>query len=75
MSHLSIVSGKDLCKILKKIGYLVDHQTGSHIILRNKKYPFRRLSIPNHKEISKGTLRAIIRQTGLSLKEYNELLK
>lgn len=71
MSHLSTISGKDLCKILKKIGYIEDHQTGSHIILRNEKYPFRRLSIPNHKEIAKGTLRAIIRQAGLSLAEYH----
>ncbi len=75
MSHLSIISGKELCKILKKIGYVEDHQTGSHIILRNKNYPFRRFSIPNHKEIAKGTLRAIIRQAGLSLNEYNNLLK
>ena len=75
MSGLSIISGKDLCKILKKIGYIVDHQTGSHIILRNKKYPFRRLTIPNHKEIAKGTLRAIIRQVGLSLNEFKKLLE
>lgn len=75
MSRLSIISGKALCKILKKIGYIEDHQTGSHIILRNRNYPYRRLSIPNHKEIAKGTLRAIIRQTGLSLEEYNKLSK
>jgi predicted RNA binding protein YcfA (HicA-like mRNA interferase family) len=42
--------------------------------LRNRNYPFRRLSIPNHKEIAKGTLRAIIRQAGVSLAEYNNLL-
>lgn len=74
MSGLSIISGKYLCKILNKIGYAIDHQTGSHIILRNKKYPFRRLTIPKHKEIAKGTLRAIIRQAGLSLNEFKKLL-
>lgn len=73
MSHLSVVSGKDICKILSKVGYVEDHQTGSHFILIKKQYPFRRLSIPNHKEIAKGTLRAIIRQSGLSLEEYNKL--
>ena len=36
-------------KALSKIGYEVDHQTGSHLILRNKEYPHRRLTIPNHK--------------------------
>jgi predicted RNA binding protein YcfA (HicA-like mRNA interferase family) len=75
LSGLSIISGKDLCKILAKIGYIKDHQAGSHIILRNKKYPFRRLTIPNHKEIAKGTSRAIIRQVGLSLNEFKKLLE
>ena len=73
MSKLSIISGKNLCKKLGNIGYFVDHQTGSHIILRNEKPPFRRLTIPNHKEIAKGTLRAIIRQAGLTIEEFNEL--
>jgi predicted RNA binding protein YcfA (HicA-like mRNA interferase family) len=74
MPKLPIVSGKDLVKSLVKIGYEVDHQTGSHIILRNKNQPNRRLTIPNHKELSVGTLRAIIRQAGLSRKEFFCLL-
>ena len=61
MTKLTIVSGKELCNILKKIGYIIDHQTGSHIILRNENPPHRRLTIPNHKEIAKGTFRAVIR--------------
>lgn len=69
----SVVSGKRLCKLLEKIGYLIDHQTGSHIILRNLHPPYRRLAVPNHKEIAKGTLRSIIRQTGLTVKEFNNL--
>ena len=56
------------------IGYLIDHQTGSHIILRNENPPFRRLTVPNHKEIAKGTLRAIIKQAGLTTAEFNKLL-
>ena len=73
MSKLPVISGKNLCKKLGNIGYLIDHQTGSHIILRNKNSPYRRLTIPNHKEIAKGTLRAIIRQAGLILEEFNNL--
>ena len=61
MPKLPIISGKDLVKAFAKLGYNVDHQTGSHIILRHKEPPYRRLTIPNHKEVSKGTLRAIIR--------------
>jgi len=74
LSKLPVVSGKQLCKILAKMGYLADHQTGSHIILRHENPPHRRLTVPNHKEIAKGTLRAVIRQTGLTLDEFRELL-
>ncbi len=70
MSKLPITSARDLLKILHKIGYDVDHQTGSHIILRNKDYPHRRITVPNHKEIARGTLRSIIKQSGLTLEEF-----
>jgi len=36
LSKLPVISGKDLCKKLGKVGYVFDHQTGSHIILRNE---------------------------------------
>jgi predicted RNA binding protein YcfA (HicA-like mRNA interferase family) len=75
LSGLPVISGKELVSIIKKIGYEIDHQTGSHIILRNKQAPFRRLTIPNHKEIAKGTLREIIRESGLTLEGFLELLK
>ena len=74
MSKLPVVSGRQLCKILEKISYFVDHQTGSHIILRHKDPPHRRLTVPDHKEIAKGTLRAIIRQAGLTMSEFKGLL-
>jgi predicted RNA binding protein YcfA (HicA-like mRNA interferase family) len=74
VSKLPVLSGKRLCKVLGKIGYFVDHQTGSHIILRQESPPHRRLTVPNHKEIAKGTLRAIIRESGLTLDEFRGLL-
>lgn len=74
MPKLPVVSGQELIKIFKKLGYEIDHQTGSHVILRNKNPPYRRLTIPNHKEIAKGTLRAIIREAGLSREEFMKLL-
>jgi len=37
------------------MGYKIDHQTGSHIILRHEKPPHRRIIVPDHKEIAKGT--------------------
>ena len=74
MPKLPAISGKELLKIFAKIGYEIDHQTGSHIVIRHKMPPHRRLTIPNHKEIAKGTLRAIIRQAGLSREEFFELI-
>lgn len=72
---LPLISGRELCKILRKIGYKNDHQTGSHIILRNENAPYRRLTVPNHKEIKKGTLRTVLRQTGLTADELKDLMK
>ncbi len=74
MSRLPSVSGLEVVKALSKNGYGVDHQTGSHIILRQKDYPHRRITVPNHKEIAKGTLRAIVRQCGLTIDEFVEII-
>ena len=61
-------------KALKKIGYDFDRQKGSHIILRQVEYPFRRIVVPDHKEVAKGTLRGVIRQVGFTLDEFKRLL-
>ncbi len=74
MSKLPVVSGQDMVKALAKFDYLFDHQRGSHVILRQNFEPFRRITIPNHKEIARGTLRKIIRETGLTVKEFTTLL-
>ncbi len=74
MSKLPVVSGRKTVRALGKIGYAVDHQTGSHIILRRTTYPYRRVTVPNHKELAKGTLRAIIREVGLTVEEFGTLL-
>ena len=75
MIKLPVVSGKKAVKTLSRLGYRIDHQTGSHIILRQNISPYRRLTIPNHRSIAKGTLRAIIRQAGLTPKEFVKLLR
>lgn len=74
MPKLPVVSGVEVAKALAKIGYEVDHQTGSHLILRQKEYPHRRITVPMHREVAKGTLRAIIRQAGLTVEEFMELV-
>ena len=59
---------------LKRAGFEERRQTGSHIILRHQDPPHRRLTIPDHKEIAKGTLKNIIREAGLTLEELLEIL-
>jgi len=54
---LPVVSGAQVVRALGRIGYDVDVQEGSHIILRHVQPPHRRLSVPNHREVAKGTLR------------------
>jgi predicted RNA binding protein YcfA (HicA-like mRNA interferase family) len=68
------VSGRDVVKALLKVGYERDRQRGSHIILRQLTYPHRRIVIPDHKEVAKGTLRSIIRETGLTVDEFKDLV-
>jgi predicted RNA binding protein YcfA (HicA-like mRNA interferase family) len=71
---LPVVSGGEAVKAFRKIGYELDEQHGSHMILRRMDSPHRRLSVPNHKELAKGTLRALIREAGLTIEEFAELL-
>lgn len=75
MSVLPRASGREVVKALARIGYEQDRQRGSHIILRQNSYPHRRITVPNHKEIAKGTLRAIIREAGLTVDEFKALLQ
>ncbi len=74
MSHLPRISGRDVIKALRKLGYEFDHQRSSHVVVRQTVPPHRRLTVPDHDEIAKGTLRAIIRQAGLTVEEFKALL-
>ena len=73
MSRQPVCSGADAVKAFRRLGYEVDHQTCSHIILRQP--TGRRLTVPNHRELAKGTLRALIREAGITKEEFRELLK
>lgn len=73
MSRLPRISGRECVKVLSKAGFYLKRQEGSHIVLRRDD-PFGQLVIPDHKELDRGTLRAIIRQSGLSVDEFTKLL-
>ena len=73
MSRLPQVSEQACVTALGKIGFYKKRQHGSHIILRRDN-PFAQLVVPDHKELDRGTLRAIIRQANLSVDEFNALV-
>ncbi|MHB2148235.1 type II toxin-antitoxin system HicA family toxin [Calditrichota bacterium LG25] len=74
MSTLPRISGREVVAVLSKIGYERDRQKGSHIVLRQIAYPHRRVVVPDHHEMAKGTLRKIIKQAGLTIEEFKKLL-
>ena len=73
MTKLPRISGSECIKALGKASFYFKRQEGSHVILRRDS-PFAQVSVPEHKELDKGTLRAIIRQAGLSVDEFVKLL-
>ena len=75
MGILFNISGKKAVKVFAKIGYFLDHQEGSHMILYNSRPGLPLLSIPNHKELAPGLLRSQIKRAGLAVEEFRQLLK
>jgi predicted RNA binding protein YcfA (HicA-like mRNA interferase family) len=74
MGYLPQVSGREIVRALGKLGYFFDVEHGSHIILRNSSPPYRRITIPDHKTVAKGTLRSILREVGITVEEFKKLL-
>ncbi|MCD4784991.1 MAG: type II toxin-antitoxin system HicA family toxin [Candidatus Eremiobacteraeota bacterium] len=74
MTKLPAISGKKCMKALMLNGFYIKRREGSHIILK-RDIPFSQLVVPDHKELDRGTLRAIIRQSGLSVPEFINLLQ
>jgi len=73
MSRLPSVSGQQVVAALQRIGFRIRRQHGSHIIMRRDE-PFAQTVVPEHREIDRGTLRAILRQIDLSVDEFVRLL-
>jgi predicted RNA binding protein YcfA (HicA-like mRNA interferase family) len=74
LSTLPHVSGNKVVQALNKIDYEKDRQKGSHIVMRQVSHPHRRIVVPDHKEVARGTLRAIIRHAGLTVEDFTKLL-
>jgi len=72
MGRLPVLSGSDAVKVFVKAGWLVDRQRGSHVILVKTGQPAT-LSVPDHQELAKGTLRSLIRAAGMTTEDFMAL--
>lgn len=73
MNKLPVVSGRRLVRALKRIGFVVDRQRGSHMILFRAEPPTT-VTVPDHRELDRGTLRAILRHADITPSQLGELL-
>jgi predicted RNA binding protein YcfA (HicA-like mRNA interferase family) len=71
LGSLRVLSGKQVCAILARHGFLEVRQRGSHVVMQ-KKLPDTTITVPvpNHGELRIGTLQSIIRQSGVSRGEF-----
>ncbi len=68
-AKLPVISGEQLIKILVRKGFAIQRQSGSHVVLQKEETVF---SVPLHEELKKGTLKAILNQSGLSVDELQK---
>lgn len=73
MARLPVISGRDTVKALQRAGWRLDRQVGSHIIML-RMGSIVSLSVPQHRELAPGTLRALIRSAGMTVEEFIALL-
>ena len=75
MAYLLSVKPYKLLKALKRIGFYVHHQTGSHVILKLSGDETKRVTLPTHKkELKARTLRSVLVQAGITPEKLKELI-
>jgi predicted RNA binding protein YcfA (HicA-like mRNA interferase family) len=71
---LPVVSGKQARRAFEKAGWVFARQRGSHMIL-SKSGVDGNLSVPDHSELDRGTLRHLVRAAGLTVEEFLDLVR
>ena len=74
MPRLPVISGREAVHAFERAGWKVSRREGSHIIMSKAGMPVT-LSVPDHQEVRRGTLRSLIRNAGMSVEEFILLLK
>lgn len=73
MPPLPVISGERAVRTFLRAGWTRDRQVGSHVILIKPGHPAV-LSVPLHREVAPGTLRALIRASGMSVQQFQDML-
>lgn len=74
MPSVPVLRPREVVKTFEKLGWEIARQRGSHIIL-TKKGHIATLSVPNHPDVARGTLRSLIARAGITLDEFLEALE
>ena len=69
MPSLPVISGRDSARVFQQFGWEFARQRGSHMVLV-KTGSIVSLSVPDHREVAKGTLRSLIRDSGLTVEQF-----
>jgi len=72
MPSVPILPPSDVIKIFQRLDWQIVRQKGSHIIM-TKQGHIATLSIPNHPEVARGTLRSLIAKAGLTIEQFLEV--
>ena len=73
-AKLPVLKPGEVISALEKVGFSVKRQTGSHTVLFKPGIP-RPITVPVHTgDVPTGALRAIIRQSNLTIDEFVDLL-
>ena len=75
--RLPAVKAREVIRALQRAGFSVTRTSGSHCRLLHDTDPARRITVPVHagKDLKRGTLQGILRQAGLTVEEFNALLR
>ncbi len=73
MATVPILKPREVISTFEKFGWAVVRQRGSHIILTKEGHPAT-LSVPNHNEVARGTLRSLIAKAGITVDEFLEAI-
>ena len=74
MPRLPVISGREAIRAFERAGWKVSRKEASHIILTKVGVPVT-LSVPDHREVRRGTLRSLIRKADMTVEEFLLLLK